>query len=91
MRYILCLYWPSVGAYWLQCGCLLAPVWMPIWAPVWIPIRGAHVTCAPKVAQQIAAPSCMNRSNLPPEYAYTCTCIYMCLIHPHATYHHALQ
>ena len=35
--------------------------------------------CAPKVAQQNATPSCMNRSNLPPEYAYTymCTCIYM--------------
>jgi hypothetical protein len=51
-----------------MCGCLLAPVWIPI-----------RSTCAPKVAQQNAAPSCMHRSNLPPEYAYTSTCIYMCI------------
>jgi len=61
---IICYIDPSVNPYW------------PLLAQVGIPIRS---TCAPKVAQQNATPSCMNRSNLPPEYAYTYMCIYMCV------------
>ena len=51
----------SVYAYWPLCGCL--------WAPVCGSIL-ERSTCAPKVAQQNATPSCMNRSNLPPEYNF---------------------
>ena len=58
--------------YWPQCESLLAP------CAQCESLLGAHAR-APEAAQQNAPPSCMNRSNLPPEYAHTCTCIYMCL------------
>jgi len=61
---------PSVAAYWAQC--------VDAYWPQCGSLLEEHI-CAPKVAQQNATPSCMNRSNLPPEYAYTYMCIYMCV------------
>ena len=61
---------PSVAVYWPQC--------VDAYWPQCGSLLEEHI-CAPKVAQQNATPSCMNRSNLPPEYAYTYMCIYTCL------------